>query len=1561
MKVSIQNIMRQLPSRSLAASGANISYLLSLSIGLSPVPAAIFASVAQAQSIAPANDGVGSIVQQSGNRYDISGGRFSRDGANLFQSFQRFGLNQGEIANFLSNPAVQNILGRVVGGDPSYINGLIQVTGGNANLYLINPAGIVFGANAQLNVPASFTATTANGVGFDCKAAGSGCGGWFNAIGSNDYAALVGTPNTFVFNALQPGAIANLGNLAVNPGKSLTLLGGTVLNTGTLSAPDGQITIVAVPGQNLVRLSQTGSLLNLEFSPPSSLSSPSPLSPPSLPQLLTGGNLGNATGIQVNPDGSIKLSGSTPAIPIQSGTVIASGQISVSPSSSPSSPPPLSPQITLLGDRVALLSANLDASSFGSGGTIRIGGDFQGKGSIPNAQRTFVDANTTIRADGLSSSASSPANGGRVIVWADQATQFSGRITARGGSSGGDGGFVEVSGAQSLSFNGSVDTLAPAGNAGTLLLDPDGITVIAGFTPNPPNAADGIWSSTEDPGPQTIGADSIASILNTTSLDLQANTNIDVNASIVYTGTVRRSLIFQATQTITLAPLVEIRSTVAPLDVTLNADSNAGGAPGAIVMNTESGIFSNGGNIILGGGTDPLTTPTRGTMTAPAGVLLNNATLNSGAGNISIQGSGLVGMSNNPGILIQNNSTIETASGAINLTGTGNGFGFGNNGIQISSSLIRTVSGDIRLTGTGGNGINNNQGIQVETGSIIQTGNGSITLDGTAGSGATGNIGINVTNPSGIQSGNGAIALTGSSIAGNTGIQLEANAINSGNGPITLTADEITLTGTLLNPSVQGTGNIVLQPLTPSQPIAIGGTTDSGAATLDLELTDLGAIRTGFNSFTIGRADGSGAITLQTDLVFRDPVILRSPASQGLIDTSGGSISLENGATLSFVTGGDLKLGSIITGGKPLGLQANGTLTVLGSIITTGGSLSLRGNEINGTALLDSSSETSNGGAISLIANNRIQVGTINSSSAIANGGNVFIDPAGDVQVGYINAQGGAAGIGGAVSIKTQQFFRATDSFIDRNGINASISTTGGLGGSNIIIQHGGGTLNTPFVVGDASRNGTATALTTGNVSLFPTQSFTGSFTTGIQPSQIQLITQNVQSSSPGKPSLPTEIANVLEQPPNKVNPQPSIAYIPPVPLDPIVAPIEIDITQQFVSFLNLPKEPQAQTLVTAQNTLQRIEAATGVKPALIYVRFAADSKNQEQDSDPLELVLVTATGEPVRKIINSATRKQVLEVAKTFRQEASDPRKTTLTSYLPSSQELYQWIIAPLEEAIATRKVNNLVFVLDTGLRAMPVAALNDGKQFLVEKYSIGLMPSLSLTDTRYADLRDVAVLTAGVSRFEDQSLLPAVTIELSAINKDVGSSTRLLDDSFTLSNLKLQRQNQPYSVIHLATHGEFLPGKLSDSYIQFWDTKLRLDQIRQLKWYDPPVEMVVLSACRMAVGDETTELGFAGVAAQAGAKSVVASLWYVSDEGTAGLMAEFYHWLRISPIRAEALRQAQIAMLRGKVHLQGGKLFWSDGQRSLPNNLVGIGVVDEPLSHPYYWASFTMIGSPW
>ncbi|PZO36394.1 MAG: hypothetical protein DCF19_21580 [Pseudanabaena frigida] len=448
-------------------------YIKRVAIALLLTHPFVVGSAAYAQSIVPAND-LGTQVNSAttnSQQLNITGG--TQAGINLYHSFQQFGLEQGQIANFLSNPSIQNILGRVVGGNPSIINGLIQVTGGNSNLYLLNPAGIIFGSNASLNVPAAFTATTANGIQVG--------NGWFGLnTGIDDVKKLTGTPQAFGFASNtsmtasdQPvAAIINTGNLTTQEGQSITLVGGLVINTGTIASPSGKVTIAAVPDGKYVKITPEGSLLSLELpiADQQELAQRSILTS-DLPSLLRGSTeLRNLTGLNVDSSGNV-LVGNT-AIPATSGTAIASGTIDVSSSTAKGG------EINVLGDRVGLVSANVNASGAIGGGTVLIGGDYLGKGVVPNSQITFVDRSSTINADAMQS-----GNGGKVIAWADDKTSFSGKISVRGGINGGNGGFVETSGKNYLNVqNASVDASAANGKIGSWLLDPRNIIIQTGGT-----------------------------------------------------------------------------------------------------------------------------------------------------------------------------------------------------------------------------------------------------------------------------------------------------------------------------------------------------------------------------------------------------------------------------------------------------------------------------------------------------------------------------------------------------------------------------------------------------------------------------------------------------------------------------------------------------------------------------------------------------------------------------------------------------------------------------------------------------------------------------------------------------------------------------------------------------------------------------------------------------------------------------------------------------------------------------------------------------------------------
>ncbi|MBD1810106.1 CHAT domain-containing protein [Microcoleus sp. FACHB-SPT15] len=885
----------------------------------------------------------------------------------------------------------------------------------------------------------------------------------------------------------------------------------------------------------------------------------------------------------------------------------------------------------------------------------------------------------------------------------------------------------------------------------------------------------------------------------------------------------------------------------------------------------------------------------------------------------------------------------------------------GNNGN--GGDITITVGGDVNVDDIQTRGTLNGGEVQVTSGGTIDTitaNQDNATATGIIGSCST--TVINVCTGDGTGRGGNITLQAANSIVTES---VDASGL-AGGGDITLTSNEIDFVPVQTTPPlVRSSGALVLQPFTSGQDIEIGGTGDTGA--LNLSTTDLAALEDGFSLLTFGGLDNTGNITVNASTFF-DPVTIQS--ATGAIAVNGAIIGLDN-ASITLQANQDITTEDITTNGSAITLISEAGSVESGNLISSG---------------------VAGGGDITVSALTQITTGIIDSSSTQGDGGDVTLDPENDIDVVSINAQGGVAGTGGNVDITTEQFFRASGTFTDQTDTTASISTAGGIAGGSVIIRHDGGATDTPFTVGADYNgiNGTAGAIATGidNQILFGV--YPELYTQGVAPSDIQLITSAIDTPVDPIPVDPIPVDPIPIDPipidpipidPNPVDPNPvspdlpvdatilpqqnpvsqlsTDVSLPSVAIDPVLAPVDEAFTRQFETYLGLPNN-EIRTLPEAQEILQDIEKATGVKPALIYVTFVLPDTSlnaqPDRDNDELELLLVTSTGNAIRKRVGTK-RPKVLNVADTFRESVTNVRDKR--DYLYPSRQLYQWLVAPLEEDLQKQGIQNLVFIMDVGLRSVAVAALNDGKQFLVERYSVGLMPSLSLTDTRYKDIRDSQVLAMGVEEFPDKRPLPAVPLELNVITKQLWSGKSFLDGAFTLDNLKAQRKQEPFGIIHLATHANFLPGAASNSYIQLWNSKLRLDQLPQLGWNKPPVELLVLSACRSALGDEEAELGFAGLSVQAGVKSSLASLWYVSDEGTLGLMTNFYQKLKTAPIKAIALQQAQIAMLNGEVRVEDGQLYTPGGVLTLPPELARSG--NRPLTHPYYWAAFTLVGNPW
>ncbi|WP_081402911.1 CHAT domain-containing protein [Scytonema hofmannii] len=263
-------------------------------------------------------------------------------------------------------------------------------------------------------------------------------------------------------------------------------------------------------------------------------------------------------------------------------------------------------------------------------------------------------------------------------------------------------------------------------------------------------------------------------------------------------------------------------------------------------------------------------------------------------------------------------------------------------------------------------------------------------------------------------------------------------------------------------------------------------------------------------------------------------------------------------------------------------------------------------------------------------------------------------------------------------------------------------------------------------------------------------------------------------------------------------------------------------------------------------------------------------------------------------------------------------------------SQQLYDWLIKPVESDLKNSKVNTLVFIPDGSLRNIPTSALYDGKEYLVQKYAVGVSPGLQLFTPKPLAQEKLNALAGGLSQppsNEKFAPLPNVKVELKLIQQSGVSTTTLLDENFKSTTLGKTINAQPFRVIHLATHGQF-SSKAKDTFILAADKRIYVGELDSLlksreQKRTEPVELLVLSACETAAGDNRATLGLAGVALRAGARSTLASLWQIGDNSTALFIDEFYRQLITGKSTAEALRLAQLKLLSGSEYTR--PLYWA------------------------------------
>jgi CHAT domain-containing protein len=320
---------------------------------------------------------------------------------------------------------------------------------------------------------------------------------------------------------------------------------------------------------------------------------------------------------------------------------------------------------------------------------------------------------------------------------------------------------------------------------------------------------------------------------------------------------------------------------------------------------------------------------------------------------------------------------------------------------------------------------------------------------------------------------------------------------------------------------------------------------------------------------------------------------------------------------------------------------------------------------------------------------------------------------------------------------------------------------------------------------------------------------------------------------------------------------------------------------------------------------------------------------------DRLEVIL-RLPGQPLRHYRTSVSQTQVEATVAQLRQALV---QKSSQRFLPFSQQLYDWLIRPVAADLASSEVQTLVFVSDGVLRNIPMAALHDGQQFLMETYAVALTPGLQLLAADPISRKNLSVLIAGLSEARQGfTALPNVEPEVEQIEATLPSRKVLLNQDFTELAFADAIRNLDSPVVHLATHGQF-SSNLEDTFILTWNDRLGVNQLRGLlqttgldQVGSGVVELLVLSACETAVGDRQAALGLAGTAVRSGARSTLGSLWQVNDEATALFISRFYQELAGGQVtKAEALRRAQLAILENPQFRQ----------------------------HPYFWAPYIMVGN--
>lgn len=380
-----------------------------------------------------------------------------------------------------------------------------------------------------------------------------------------------------------------------------------------------------------------------------------------------------------------------------------------------------------------------------------------------------------------------------------------------------------------------------------------------------------------------------------------------------------------------------------------------------------------------------------------------------------------------------------------------------------------------------------------------------------------------------------------------------------------------------------------------------------------------------------------------------------------------------------------------------------------------------------------------------------------------------------------------------------------------------------------------------------------------------------------------------------------------------------------------------------------------------ARSQTQESKSIESYNPAVLKLIYTLNPSASEKSL--LDIILIPPSGDSVaqRTQINP---KEFSRLLRQFYSDVSSLRRLKTSNATSASRQLYDILIGPLHDEILNRKITTLLISANTGLQAVPFAALHDGKEWFGTQYSYSLTPSLSLMKQGHSTSTAMTRgLLAGASQFDGLAPLPMVPHEISQIGR-IKAGTTYLNENFTLDVLRSLSKKQDIDFVHLATHAEFLPGGPKKSKIYLGDGAISLSEFSQLRLAreENPIELFTLSACRTALGDHDSELGLAGLALQSGAKSAIGSLWYVDDIATSIYFIRFYRLLERGFPKGEAMRQVRAEFANNQIELRGQSAYDRDGEILIENLTTNQQrKLKDRFDHPFFWAAHIMLGLPW